>query len=195
MNVKRVLILLLLLAMMPGSDCSGREVRRVSLLLSKAWRERPREVRLVRWFQTHPLLRQVKATVYGAATLPGIVRPCVLVQRESNGYADYKVSGDNVPETADELAEGIFFKGKILQRHLFHFRRVDHRENEPKREEVKEAPPVFQPSDVGAIEVPDTVPAKVEPAEDDKVPAWPFLIFTPLLALGLTAAVKFRGLF
>ncbi len=201
MNVKRSLILLLLLAMMPVAYCSGREVRRVSLLLSRGWRERPREVRLVKWFQTHPVLRQVKATVYGAATLPAIVRPCVLVQRESDGYCHFKASGDNVPETADALAEGICFKGRLIDRYVFYRRRVDHRENGPKREEVKEvkeeAPPVFVPRDVGALEVPDTVPPakEVKPAEDDKTVAWPFLIFTPILAAGLTVAVKFRRLF
>ena len=89
-----------------------------------------------------------------------------------------------MPDTAEELAQGIFFRGP---RYLFHWRRAgpaptpDPSPGPP--------PPVFIPDDVSELEVPDTVEA------EDTKSAWPIGILSCLLAAGLTVVVKFRRLF
>jgi hypothetical protein len=94
------------------------------LFTSHDWRKNPKEREFVSWFETNPQLKKLTSQTKTHHLTPArliyhwkwdrVVHnefPCVIVEK-CNGQKVYKISGKNVPNSADELAAAISNKLK-----------------------------------------------------------------------------------
>lgn len=175
-----------------GADLPSDE-HRLSLLVHDDWQQEPSESRIVGWFQNHFQLKELRCELYTQSDrvcreslcLADRTLPCILLQR-SDGYVAYKVSGASVPDSAEELCNGLFKPGV---RYLLPWRRPRPTPAPPKPM-PEDVPEPFSP-DVRDVEIKDTV----EVAEEAGISPW-LLIAGPLLLFGgLTSLSSLRKTF